>query len=97
MRGISYLMTFSLGIAVILAAEFILDKSFRRRAVDLEEKAEGLINAEVARVSDTFQGLKGKEVSWHVRDEINDAFDNLAKAIGKGAEIVEGALENAKI
>jgi hypothetical protein len=97
MKNTLYFMAFALGAASILGIEFIFDKTFRRRAVELEEKAENLINAEVAKASETFQGLKGKEIGWHVRDEINDAFDNLAQVIGKGAEMVEGVLENAKI
>ena len=81
----------------ILALEFLFNKTFRRRAVELEEKAEELIENGVTKTVESIQELKNKGLHLKIREEINKAFDNAAKAIGKGAENVEGALENAKI
>jgi hypothetical protein len=97
MRNSLFYLSFAFVAASAIAVEFVINKSFRRRAVEIEEEAENLINAGLAKTAESLQELKDRGISWKIREEISNAFENTARVIEKGAELIEGALTNVRI
>lgn len=90
-------LSFVFVVASTIAIELIFNKSLRRRAVEIEGKAEGLIHEGVEKTSQSLHEFTDNEFAWKVREEISNAFENVVHGIEKGAEIVEGALEHTTL
>ena len=63
MNSLFYL-SFAFVAASAIGVEFLINKSFRRRAVEIEEEAENLINAGLAKTAESLQELKDRGISW---------------------------------
>ncbi len=78
MENLLYLVTFPIVVALTVSVELLFNKSLRRRALEIDENAEELINGDVANAFESAQVVRDGEVAFRMHGENTNVFNRAA-------------------